>query len=126
MKTTLADKILILVLFVASLTGIGANLYFAAAEGERQAEISVDGKRLRTVTLRPGYREEIRVGGDQHYNIIEIDGQRIRVKEADCPEQLCVRSGWIESANQQIVCLPWRVMIRVTAAGKADIDDIAR
>ena len=126
MKLTSADKILIFVLFFAAFAGIGINLYISVSEGMPQAEISVDGKLLRVVTLRPGYREEIRVGGSQHYNIIEIDGQRIRVREADCPEQLCVQSGWIEAVNQQIVCLPWRVMIRITGAGKADIDDIAR
>lgn len=125
MKLTLADKILAAALIFFSLLGIGAGMYLYADAGQQQAVISIDGKVFKTVALRAGYREEIRIGGPDHYNIVEIDGEAIRIREADCPDQICVKTGWVRTAPQQIVCLPWRVVIQVVSTGKTDIDDIA-
>lgn len=126
MKLTWADKLLAAGLVVFSLLGIGASVYLFPGSGQQQAQISVDGKIIKTVTLRAGYREEFRIGGPDHYNIVEIDGEKIRMREADCPDQVCVKTGWAKVAPQQIVCLPWRVVIKVISSKSADIDDIAR
>lgn len=126
MKLTLADKLLAAALVFFSLLGIGASMYLYTDSGQQQAEISVDGKVFKTVALRAGYREEIRIGGPDHYDIIEIDGEAIRIREADCPDQVCVKTGWVRMAPQQIVCLPWRVVIKVVSTKEADIDDITR
>jgi hypothetical protein len=126
LKLTWADKLLTAGLVVFSFLGIGASVYLFPGSGQQQAQISVDGKLIKTVTLRAGYREEFRIGGPDHYNIVEIDGEKIRVREADCPDQVCVKTGWVRVAPQQIVCLPWRVVIKVTSSRSADIDDIAR
>jgi hypothetical protein len=123
---TWADKLLCGLLLLLSAGGIAVSFYLFPATGTQLAEISVDGTVVRTVTLRPGYHEEFRIGGSEHYDVIEIDGSRVRVKEADCPDQICVKTGWIRTAPQQIVCLPWRVVVRVKAVASTDIDDIAR
>ena len=34
------------------------------------------------------------------YNIIEIDGERIRNKEDNSPQQISVRTGWIDSPGE--------------------------
>ena len=39
---------------------------------------------------------------------------RIRVASANCPDQVCVRQGWISDASVPIVCLPHQVIIQVT------------
>lgn len=126
MIMTRADKIVITVLAVLSLCGIGASIYLFPVSGQQYAEITVDGKLVKKAALRAGYREEFRVGGADHYNSIEIDGDKIRVREADCPDQVCVASGWIRTAPQQIVCLPWKIVIKVVSAAPAEYDDIAR
>ncbi|MCX7781069.1 MAG: NusG domain II-containing protein [Negativicutes bacterium] len=126
MRLTWADKIAIGLLLAFSLGGIVYSLYFMPVAGLKQAEISVDGRPYKTVLLRPGYKETFRIGGASQYNVIEADGARIRVLEADCPDQICVKTGWVRQAPQQIVCLPWRTVIRVTEAGQTDIDEIAR
>lgn len=126
MKLTLADKLLAAGLVFFSLLGIGASVYLFSGSGQQQAQISIDGKVMKTLTLRAGYQEEFRIGGPVHYNIVEIDGDKIRIREADCPDQVCVRTGWVKMAPQQIVCLPWRVVIKVISSNNADIDDIAR
>jgi hypothetical protein len=124
---TKADYWLIglLLLFSVGGLGLGASMLVFPGEQTLTAQISVAGKVVQSVALRPGYRQEIRVGDDNHYNVIEVDNDRIRVREADCLDQICIRTGWISRAPQQIVCLPNRVVVKVVAVN-ADLDDIAR
>ena len=123
---TRADKWLIGILLLVAACGMGAGVFLFPTVGNQSAEIRVDGKLLKTVQLRPGYREEIRIGGAEHFNIIEVQDRQIRIRDADCPDQICVRTGWVSTVPQQIVCLPWRVVIKVVSTGSLDIDDIAR
>jgi len=43
--------------------------------------------------------------------IIEISRGKVRVIESTCPDKLCVKSGWLESANSAIVCVPNKIVI---------------
>ena len=67
----------------------------------------VDGKEIKEFDLIEGqdsytYRYE---DPDGDYNLIEIAGDRIRIKEADCGDQICVRRGWASKmAKQSYVC----------------------
>jgi len=115
---------LLLLLAVGGI-GLGLNRLASAGSGTLAAQISVGGKVVQTVPLREGYRQELRLQSDGHYNVIEIVNGKIRILEADCPDQLCVRNGWISIATQQIVCLPHRLVIKIVADDN-DIDDIAR
>jgi hypothetical protein len=123
---TKVDKWLIAILLSGSLGAIAGGWYLHADGGDAIAEISVDGKVLQRVPLRAGYRQELRIGGDRQYDIIEVADGKVRVKEADCPEQDCVKMGWISRAPQQIVCLPYRIVIRIVANGMQDVDAIVR
>ena len=47
-------------------------------------------------------------------NVIEVQAGKVRVSEADCPNQDCVEQGWISKAGQQIVCLPHKLVVNIT------------
>ena len=53
-------------------------------------------------------------GEDGAENVVEVAPGRIRVASANCPDQVCVRQGWISDASVPIVCLPHQVIIQVT------------
>jgi hypothetical protein len=125
MLLTRADKWLIAVLLVLGSAGVGFNLA-SVAGGEREAQISREGRLVATIPLRPGYSQEIRLGGAEHFNVVVAADGRVRVREADCPDQICVRTGWVSVAPQQIVCLPYRTVIKIVAKNASDVDDIAR
>jgi len=55
-------------------------------------------------------------------NIIEADRGRIRMLEANCPDESCVRLGWVSGGVVPIVCLPNRVII--TLSGNNNEHDI--
>lgn len=49
------------------------------------------------------------------YNIIEVDGTRIRNKEDNSPDQLGVRRGWISQPGETAVVLPHQLIIEIHA-----------
>lgn len=123
---TKADKILIGVLLVLSLIGVSLSLSVFPTASDKVAEITVDGVVVKSMPLKEGYQQEFRIGTEEEYNIIKVENGNIRIVEANCPDQLCVRTGWISHMPQQIVCLPYRLVIKVVSANPSDIDEITR
>ena len=50
-------------------------------------------------------------------NTIEVEPGRIRVREAGCPDQVCVNQGYISDGTVPIVCLPNKLVIEITGGG---------
>jgi len=38
---------------------------------------------------------------------------KVCVASSDCPDQICVHTGWLTSAGQTAVCLPFKVVLKV-------------
>ena len=125
---TKADKWLVIVLVILALLGIGLNIYYISEDNSqaRSVVITVNGQIRKTFPLRQGYVGEFRIDGHDGLNVVEYKDGRVRMKESDCPDQICVQSGWISTPPQQIVCLPYRVVIKVVSDNPADVDDIVR
>ena len=47
-------------------------------------------------------------------NRIEILGGKVRMTYADCPDELCIRQGWIEFDGQSIICRPNKITVMVS------------
>lgn len=62
--------------------------------------------------------------GEGGSNTILVEPGRIRVSEADCPDQVCVRQGWLADSAGSIVCLPHGLVIRIE--GGSELDTVAR
>ena len=58
------------------------------------------------------------------YNIVEIDGTRIRVKEDNSPDQIAVRTGWISQAGQVSVCLPHQLLIEIQSNQEEEKEEL--
>lgn len=68
------------------------------------------------------YTSEDGLRGDQ-YNIVEVKGDRIRVKEDNSPDQIAVNTGWISRVGQTSICLPHRFMIRIVATDPLAVEE---
>lgn len=76
-----------------------------------------------------GQTENISLSKDQIFTlengiVIEVKGGRIRVKDSDCPQKICVKHGWLRYANDVIVCLPNKTILYLPK--KSDLDYITR
>ena len=78
--------------------------------------VSQDGAVLFTLDLSEEPDREFTVEYEGRKNTVEIKDGRIRVKDADCPDRVCVHTGWL-TAKIPIVCLPNRLVIEYSEPG---------
>ncbi len=121
-KTMRNDILLILALLLLAM-GIWGVLRLTRRPGG-EAVVTVDGHLAATLPL--SVEATLPVGAGQGFlNIVEVSGGRVRVADADCPDRLCVRQGWIERDGESIVCLPHKLVVTVRGTG-GDLDAVAR
>ena len=65
----------------------------------------------------------VRREGEGGYNLLVIEGGEVYLSEADCPTQLCMKTGKIRYAGQSIVCLPHKLAVRITG-GASGLDGV--
>ncbi|MDZ4185735.1 MAG: NusG domain II-containing protein [Desulfuromonadales bacterium] len=126
---TRADKVLIAAVLLCALLGLLTiyRHFFISSDQPfpKQATITVDGKVLRTIDLDPvAGNEMIQITGRLGPATVEVAGGRIRMREANCPEQICVKQGWIQAPGSTIVCLPGEIIIHIE--GPAPVDAVTR
>ena len=109
---------------VLFLGGIGGMIWNLTRSHGRQVEILQDGKILYTLDLAQAEDQTFTVTYGGRTNEIEIRNHQIRVKAADCPDQICVHMDWLEDAP--IVCLPNRLSIQYAdGEGASGLDAVA-
>lgn len=84
-------------------------------------EIKSGGEVLYSVNLTKSPDRTIVVEFEGKENTIIIENHRIRVADADCPDKVCVNTGWLESPAIPIVCLPNRLVIEYADKDGTDI-----
>lgn len=52
--------------------------------------------------------------------IVEIKDKKVRVKQSDCPDKICVKRGWIEKPGQFIICMPNKLIVKIVGNEKYD------
>ncbi|MCI9556602.1 NusG domain II-containing protein [Oscillospiraceae bacterium 50-16] len=86
------------------------------------ARITRDGALLEEIDLtRVEEPYTLVVEDSQGSNTLQVERGRIRVLEADCPDQVCVRQGWVQDRTVPIVCLPHRLVIEIVG-GEGELD----
>lgn len=126
---TRADKFLIAAILLCSLLGL-VKIYrhFFAPLNQlfpAQATITTRDQVLHTFALDPAAdKKSFHVSGRLGAATIEVANGKIRMQEANCPEQICVKQGWIQEPGASIVCLPGEIIIHID--GPAPVDAVTR
>ncbi|EXJ23450.1 hypothetical protein ADIAL_1062 [Alkalibacterium sp. AK22] len=114
------DIVVIVCLFIASFIPhivYGIQLGNIDDDAVIIATVRVSGEELYRVELSEETpHEEFRLEpGEGKYNIIEVEGTRIRNREDNSPDQLGVRRGWISQPGETAVVLPHQLIIEIHA-----------
>lgn len=129
MKIKKGDKAVFIFVMLLTLALLGAYYvreYFVNNRyGELKALIKVDGKIYREIYLSD-HEERFTITTDKGYNKIWVHDGGIEVEEADCPDQICVQTGFINKPGQMVVCLPHKLVITIQEGKVHDIDDISQ
>ncbi len=108
-----------------ALSLIGSVLVLKGPSGQKTAQILQDGVCLRTIDLSQVDEPcSFTVEWDGGYNVIQVERGRIRVSEADCPDQVCVHQSWISNSVVPIACLPHKLVIRLVSGSDSKVDAV--
>lgn len=106
--------VLVLAAAVAGVLALGSS-------GDRlYAEVWQDNVLVERVELTGETDRTIDLDG---HNVIVLSGRTATMQSADCRDQVCVRTGTLTRAGQVAVCLPNRVVLRITGE-TSEIDAI--
>lgn len=127
MKKRLSIKndllLLILLLVIGLLIPLGYQLFHRTAGNT--VTITIDGELWRTLPLSTD--TTIDIPGHGGTNTLCIKNGQASITEADCPDKLCVHQVSIQHNGESLVCLPHKVIVKVTAnASDRDLDGIAK
>lgn len=115
-----------IVLFAVVLTvGIIGSVFVLQKPESSIVEIVQDGEVIYRLDLSE-YKEAetIEIAYDGGKNTVLIENGQICMSHADCPNQTCVKMGWLKSASLPIVCLPHHLVIQY-ADSSDTVDGIA-
>ena len=111
-------KIILILLLAAAILSAGFILVQKKQTPSPVARITLDGEVVREIPLdevEEGYSFTVESGAGT--NTILVEPGRIRVSEADCPDQVCVNQGFISDGTVPVVCLPHKLMIEIVGGG---------
>ncbi|HAJ93962.1 MAG TPA: NusG domain II-containing protein [Synergistaceae bacterium] len=113
---------ILMVILVASGVVWGTRSMTAAPDA-MTAEIIQDGKLLQRVSLKKGDpAREFAIEYKGGRNRLKAEDGKIAVIEADCPDKDCVKRGWLKRPGDSAICLPHRLVIRLT--GESEVDGV--
>jgi hypothetical protein len=92
--------------------------------GEKIAVIMHDGKNIERVNLNnlnnPVF---IKI---KDYNIVIIaEKGRIRFLQSDCPDKICLKSGYLTKCGDKAVCVPSRTQVVISGKDDDEIDSLS-
>ena len=77
------------------------------------AVITRDGQLVERIDLQQvNAPRQIILPGPYH-EIVQVEPGRIRFQQADCPDKICVHTGWLEEPGDVAVCLPNRAVVKI-------------
>lgn len=111
-------KIILILLLAAVILSAGFLLLQQKQVSSPVARITRDGELIREIPLDEVEESYSFVVADEEgSNTILVEPGRIRVSEADCPDQVCVNQGFISDGTVPVVCLPHKLMIEIVGGG---------
>ena len=87
------------------------------ASGETVA-VSINGQ---TEYYKTDTDRTIEIESNGYHLTVEISDKKVRIAYSDCPDKLCVNTGFI-SNGQSIVCIPANVI--VSYSGETEVSDV--
>lgn len=124
MKKYKWDFIVVFILIIIAFASwILLNNFTDKKQGNR-VEVYVDNQLKHTYALETDGEYEI--GDNSNKNIIVVKDKQVYMKEADCPDRICVRQGKISNNKETIICLPHKLVVKVVSDKKSKADAVAQ
>lgn len=111
---TRADWILVVVLILLSLVSLFVFFRRGHNDSGLYLSVQVDGKEIDQLDFSSAMEGMSKTYTTEYgVNTVEFHDGKAHIIEADCPDKLCMRQGWVEREGQMLVCLPHHFMVEV-------------
>ena len=114
----------VFLLILAIIFSTAVLFYRKPAASAKQIVIYVNGEEYKTYQLSHKYLNNIVVPVNGHtkygYNHIKIEDGAVYIADSTCPNQDCVKMGKITEEGDILVCLPYKVVIRMEGGEAPD------
>lgn len=106
------DFFIILAIFLTGIIVVSATLIMKKTNNGKTAIISVDSKVIKKIDLKN--HDSINFTIENIKGVVfEVNNGKIRIIESDCPDKICVKTDFIGSKNEKIVCLPKKLIVEI-------------
>ncbi|MGI6777022.1 MAG: NusG domain II-containing protein [Acetivibrionales bacterium] len=107
------DIILGCCLIIFILVGfVGLKAYKGNGDGiNRVAVVKYNSQVVKRVNLDAVEKPERLILDREYHQIVLIEKGRIRFEESDCPDKLCVNTGWLSQRGDTAICAPNKTII---------------
>lgn len=117
-------KICIAVIAVGLVVCSLALIFRNISDKSKLAVIYIDGSVCEQIDLSDiSICKKYTIKTEHGFNIITIENGRIAVTDSDCPDKICVKTGFISDSGIPIICAPHRLEIVI---GDAETDGTVR
>ena len=115
------DKILITAVLLIAALVLAWNHLAGGEDGQLTAVITQDGRTIRQIDLN-GLKDSEYIYLNNEFNqFIQAEKGRIRFGQSNCPNEVCVKTGWLTTRGDKAVCVPARTVITIEGDdGRAD------
>lgn len=122
------DGIIIIILLLGSFIPLiifGQSTKNLDENSSVYAVVSIDGEAVKEIELTENTPQESFTfyPSEGQYNIVEVDGTKIRNKEDNSPDQIAVKTGWISKPGETAICLPHKLIIEIKAKDASNETD---
>ena len=112
MKKYKKDIIILSVLLVIAIT---AYLFFYMVNQKDAGYVNIY-RQDRLIETYPVSKDgEYKIKTDDDFNQIVIKKGIVSMKDANCPDQLCVKQGRISKSGESIICLPHKIVVTISS-----------
>ena len=115
---TKGDKIVIIAVF-----SIAILLFIIIQKSNfdsksKYLSIQVNSKEIKKILMDDNTNKKYPIKTEFGKNLVEIKDGKVHVLEADCPDQIDVKQGYIKNIGEMIVCIPNRLVIQIKDSEK--------
>lgn len=110
------DIFLLMETIVIAVVFLGIQFLTPASGGN--LIIQINGETIASYPLGEDAEFEINDGT----NRVKISDEKVRMVQADCPDQICVHHKAISKNHETIVCLPNKIVLTIESTNETEID----
>lgn len=117
---------MVVFVFFSCILSIGYYFIGGSNNDKLVAEIYRDGQLLHSIDLEKVEKsDEIKIeGSNGDLNIVEFEKGKIRFKESNCKDDVCVKTGWLSRKGEMAVCIPHKTYIKISGESK-ELDGVS-